>query len=168
MASSTVRIAPGTKVDLLTTELNTLANNTVVFAGGSSPTTFDNTVGGTNQDGSLLYDAFQTLGGALSGTPTVNYGISVWLLRTIDGGSTFEASTTANGSTSSTAPVVHRSPDFVFTWAGLSSPPTLMALPDLSMPSGKFRVLAWSNGAGVSMPSANNKISITPKLTTVG
>ncbi len=160
--SSTARVVAGTPFNLLTTELNSLANNAVAVssvAGASG--VLDNSASAAG-DGSIVGDVELTLA-ALGGTPTAGYGLSVWFLRSFDG-TTFEGYTSG---TTSTAPL-NRPPDLVFSFGGQATPNSPIIAPDVAMPVGHFKALAWSNGSGVALGATGNSLKILPKATTVG
>jgi hypothetical protein len=161
--SSTARVVAGAAITLLTTELNSLANNASATSSvNGSSGVFDNSSGMAG-DGSIVGDVELTIGGALGGTPAAGYGLSIWFLRSFDG-TTFEGY--APGTTS-TAPL-NRQADVIFNFGGQGTPNSPAIIPDVAMPVGHFKALAWSNGAGVSLPSSGNSLKILPKATTVG
>src|SRR4051812_40304985 len=108
MATTLEMIEQGTAVTLLTTELNSLANNTMSAAGSAQT----NTQATSNFNGYVRGKVELNLGSP-SGTVTAGTLIDLWFLRTIDGGSNYE-----DGS-ASISPA--RAPDVVFPLRAVST-----------------------------------------------
>src|ERR1700735_3731615 len=94
-------IEQGTSTAVLTTQLNSLANNTMCAAGSA----INNVFATANRNG-YPFGSVQLVLAAYSGTPSGGSSINVWFLKSIDGGSTYE-----DGS-SSLQPT--RAPDVIF------------------------------------------------------
>lgn len=136
----------GTAVNLLTTELNSLANNSNTAPGSE----INNAVGQTNLDGYVRAKAELYLA-AYSGTPTSGTGVSVWFLKSIDGGTNYE-----DGGSSVTPA---RQPDLVFQVRNLASGPQRI-VKECLVPVGKFKGMARNDGMGITFASSNNTIKI--------
>lgn len=129
---------------LLSTELNSLANNALAIVSSA----FDNTQAATG-DGSLAcyLELLVTFGTA----PTANTGISIWFLRTVDGGTNFE-----DGGTSLT-PV--RGFDTSIGVAASTSAQRLIK--EVKLPAGKFKLLLKNDGTGQAFAASGNTIRMT-------
>jgi hypothetical protein len=128
----------GSIANLLTTELNSLANNALV-AGSAY------TAGG----GYLLaeLELVVTYGTA----PTANTGVSVWLLRSVDGTNTEDGS-------SSVTPA--RAPDVVFPLRAVTTAQRIVRR--VVIPPGNWTPLAKNDGVGVAMAATGNTLKILP------
>ena len=129
---------------IMTTELNSLANNSSVVssvAGASGVIT-------TPTQPQMRVQLTVTFGTA----PTANTTILVWFLQSIDGGTTFE-----DGS-SSIMPT--RNPDAIFTVNAITSAQVLQKICDA--PIGNFKVLVKNNGTGQGFAASANTIKILP------
>jgi hypothetical protein len=160
--STTTKQSASTGSHVLTSELNTLANNTAgISSVNGSSGVFDNTPTGTF--GGSIYGDLRLILGTLSGSPSSGFGLSVWFLASTDGGATYEGFTTGSTST----PPSTRPPDAVFTFGSTTTPPTPVQVRALSLPAGLFKIGYWSNGAGVSLASSGNTLDLmaTPIIT---
>ena len=134
----------GTAATVLTTELNSLANNTQDV----STSTYDNRVGYSGDGSSrALVEAVFTYDTA----PTAYTFLSVWFLRLIDG-------TNYEDGSSSITP--SRPPDVSIPVRAVTSAQrvTLAA----TLPPGKFYTLVRNDGTGQTLASSGNVISILP------
>lgn len=136
----------GTAVSLLTTELNSLANNSNANVGS----VVDNVVGGTNLDG-YVRGKVELVLAAYSGTPTVSSAIYLWFLKAIDGGTNYE-----DGSSSVTPA---RQPDVVIPVGAIASGPQRVIV-ECWMPVGVFKALARNAGTGITLAASGNTIKV--------
>ena len=136
-----------TPFNLLTTELNTLAN-------GSSATS---SVGGTsevftqtNYANAQKCQIYFTSGGAF--TPTGASYFQGWFLFSPDNGTSYE-----------TAALITRNPDFIIPLAG-----SAFASTNIALANGVTRVPWWTNkvyltnNSGVSLPASGNTLKAGP------
>lgn len=124
---------------LLDTQLNALATATMCAAG----TAIDNSAG----DKAIWAD-FEFLAGGTF-TPLANGYISVWFLRTLNGGTNYE-----DGSASITPP---RKPDLIIpVRAGTTITPRA-GRPMIVLPPGQFEGIAMNN-TGATLPATGNTI----------
>jgi hypothetical protein len=133
----------GSQTNLLTTELNSLANN-----GTALGSAYDNTVGQTG-DGYTLCDVelVVTYGSA----PTANTGVTLWMLATQDG-------TNYEDGDNSTTPA--RLPECVFPLRAVTSAQRIIRR--IWLPWGKFKPLVKNDGTGQAMASSGNTVKIRP------
>jgi hypothetical protein len=133
----------GSQSTLLSTELNTLANN-----GTALGSAFDNTVGQTG-DGYTLCDLelVVTFGTA----PTINTGVSLWFLESQDG-------TNYEDGDNSTTP--SRMPDVVFPVRAVNTAQRIIRRTWL--PWGKFKPLLKNDGTGQSFAASGNTVKVRP------
>lgn len=126
-------------LSLLTTELDGLANDTM-------------SAGGTARDNSALERAiwadFEFLaGGGFS--PAAGAHIQVWLLRSLDGGTSYE-----DGSSAITPP---RQPDVIIPIRQGTTITPRAGRPGIILPPGHFTPIA-KNKAGAGLPASGNVI----------
>jgi hypothetical protein len=133
----------GSQTSLLTTELNSLANN-----GTAIGSAYDNTVGQTG-DGYTRCDVelVVTYGSA----PTANTGVTFWLLGTQDG-------TNYEDGDNSTTP--GRLPECVFPLRAVTSAQRIIRR--IWLPWGKFKPLVKNDGTGQAMAASGNTVKIRP------
>ena len=131
---------------LLTTELNSLANNTNCVS--TVVASYNNTIGSTG-DGSLLGE-FELNLTTPGGTFTANTGISVWLTEAQDG-TNFEY-----GDASLTPP---RLPNMVFAVATASTAMRLMCT-NIPLPIGIFRVVLRNDGTGQTLNASGSTLKV--------
>lgn len=133
----------GSATTLLSTGLNSLANNALVAG-----TVYDNTVGQTG-DGYTLCDVelVVTYGSA----PTANTGVSVWFLANLD-------STNYEDGDASTTPA--RAPDLVFPLRAVTTAQRVIRR--ASLPWGLIKVLLKNDGTGQTMAASGNTLKIRP------
>lgn len=140
----------GTAVSLMTTELNSLANNANVASSvGGSSGVFTNTQGTSNFDG-YPRAKIEFVMAAYTGTPAANSGLSVWFIKTVDGSNYDDGS-------SSVTPI--RAPDVFIQVRALTSGPQRIVR-DCWVPVGTFKVLARNEGTGLSLASSGNTLKV--------
>lgn len=134
----------GSIASLLTTELNSLANNALAI--GSA---YSNVIGGGAGDGYTLCDVelVVTYGSA----PTANTAVSVWFLAAPDG-TNYE-----DGGTSVTPA---RLPDVVLPVRAVTTAQRINRR--VLLPWGLLKPLAKNDGTGVAMASSGNTLKIRP------
>ena len=133
----------GSITSLLTTELNSLANNTGVLS----------SVGGTS--GVFTSTGYLTADVQLEVTfgtaPTANTTVAIWFLKILDG-------TNFEDGSSSVTPT--RPPDVIFAVRAVT---TLQRITKRAqIPAGNFKVLALNNGTGQAMASSSNTVKYLP------
>lgn len=140
---STEKYLLGSQSNLLTTELNSLANNGLAI--GSA---YNNTQGQTG-DGYTLCDLelVVTYGSA----PTANTGVSFWFLTTQDG-------TNYEDGDGSTTPA--RLPDCVFPLRAVTTAQRIVRR--VVLPWGLFKPLVKNDGTGQAMAASGNTVKIRP------
>ena len=148
MATVLKQIVAGSAVSLLTTELNSLANN----SNGSAGSAVNNVAGGTSNADGYVRGVVELVLAAYSGTPSAGTGVSLWFLRSIDGGSNYE-----DGSSSVTPA---RMADVVIPVRSLASGPQRVAVP-CWLPAGYWKPLARNDGTGISFASSGNTVKVT-------
>lgn len=129
----------GTNTNVLTTELNSLANNSNALG---STITLSNT---GFRFGEL--ELLVTFGVA----PTANTAVTVWLLREVDG-TNFE-----DGGASVTPT---RLPDAVFPLRAVTTAQRIIVPVDL--PPGNFKALLRNDGTGQAMAASGNTLRLRP------
>lgn len=130
----------GTRDTLLSTEMNSLANNSqAVHASSVTPTSTSFQLG--------QYELNVTFGTA----PSANTSIFVWLLQETDG-TNFE-----DGSASVTPT---RNPDLVFSVRAVTTAQRIACIAEL--PPGPIRALVRNNGTGVAFASSGNTLTVRP------
>lgn len=141
----------GSVATLMTTELNSLANNGTAISSVASSGVYDNTVGGAG-DGYTLADVelVVTYGSA----PTANTGVSVWFLSVPDG-TNYE-----DGSGSITP---GRMPDAVFPLRAVTTAQRIGRR--IALPWGPFKTLAKNDGTGQAMAASGNTLKVRPCTT---
>lgn len=135
--ATTLEWKTGTIATLLSTELNSLANNALAL--GSA---YDNS---TNLDTMGEIELAITYGSA----PTASTGWSVWFLRDIDG---------TNYEYSAATPA--RAPDVVLPVVATTSAQKVTRR--CIIPPGTFKALAKNDGTGQSAPASGTTIKIKP------
>ena len=136
--------AVGSVSTIVTTELNSLANNSLVVssvAGSSGVIT-------APTQPQLLVELFVTFGTA----PTANTSILVWFLKTIDGGTSYEDGSSAVTPT--------RNPDLIFSVNAVTTGQHLQKICDT--PQTNFKVLIKNNGTGQAFAASANTLKILP------
>jgi hypothetical protein len=150
MSATTLnRIEQGTSTDLLTTQLNSLADNTMSSAGSA----VNNAYATSNFNGYPLC-SLQLILAAYTGTPSAGAAIYFWFLKSIDGGSTYE-----DGSSSLTPA---RQPDAIFQIETVASGPQKITLRNIDLPAGYWEPIAKTVGMGLTLASSGNKITCSP------
>ena len=139
MATVLKQIEQGTVVSLLTTELNSLANNATTSAGSAQT----NTVGTANLDG-YVRGKLELVLAAYTGTPTAGSALLVWFLKTIDG-TNYEDTASA------------RNPDLVIPIGAVASGPQRI-IKECWMPVGTWKPIAKNSGTGISFAASGNTL----------
>jgi hypothetical protein len=141
--ATTEKYLLGSQSTLLSTELNSLANNALAL--GSA---FDNTAGQAG-DGNTLCDVelVVTYGTA----PGVSTAVALWLLGTQDG-------TNYEDGGSSVTP--GRLPDQTFPLLAVTTAQRVVRR--MWLPWGKFKPLIKNDGTGVAMAASGNTLKVRP------
>lgn len=147
MATVLKQIVAGSTVSLLTTELNSLANNSNANAGSA----VNNVAGGTSNADGYVRAAVELYLAAYTGTPTAGTGVSLWFLRSADGGTNYE-----DGSSSVTPA---RTADVFIPVRALASGPQRVAVP-CWLPAGYWKPLARNEGTGITFASSGNTVVV--------
>ena len=148
MATVIKQIVAGSAVSLLTTELNSLANN----SNGSAGSAVNNVASGTSNLDGYVRGTVELVLATYSGTPSAGTGVSLWFLRSIDGGSNYE-----DGSSSVTPA---RMADVVIPVRALASGPQRVIVP-CWLPAGYWKPLLRNDGTGISFASSGNTVKVT-------
>lgn len=138
MATTTKWLRGGTLESLLTTGLNSLANNGLVLSSAVTIT----------DSGYVLADVELVV--TFGTNPTANTGISVWFLREVDG-STYE------DGDASTTPA--RAPDLVLPVRATTSAQRII-VPNVLLPPGTFKALIKNDGTGQAFASSGNTLKL--------
>jgi hypothetical protein len=133
----------GSQTTLLSTELNSLANN-----GNAIGSAYDNTQGQTG-DGYTLCDL--ELVTSYGSAPTAGTGVSYWFIGTQDG---------TNYEDGAGAVTPARMPDCVFPLRNVTG--TQRILRRVVMPWGLFKPLVKNDGTGQAMAATGNTVKIRP------
>ena len=133
----------GSATTLLSTGLNSLANNSLALSAA-----FDNTQGQTG-DGYLLCDVELTV--TFGTAPTANSNCSVWLLAALDG---------TNYETGGASTTPARMPDVVFPLAAVTTQQIYTRRAFL--PWGLFKALLKNDGTGQAFPASGSTLKIKP------
>jgi hypothetical protein len=141
---STEKYLLGSQATLLSTELNSLANN-----GTALGSAFNNTVAGGGGDGYTLCDVELVVTYGVA--PTASTGVSLWFLSTQDG-------TNYEDGDNSTTP--GRVPDVVFPLRAVTTAQRINRR--VALPWGNFKPLAKNDGTGQAMAASGNTIKIRP------
>lgn len=133
----------GSLASLLTTSLNSLANNALAIS-----SLYDNTQGQTG-DGYTICDLelVVTYGSA----PTANTGVTLWILASADG-------TTYEDGDASTTPA--RLPETVFPLRAVTSAQRIIRR--VALPPGKLKFLVKNDGTGQDIAASGNTLKIRP------
>lgn len=146
MAATTLNlIEQGNPTTLLSTELNSLANNALCTPGPA----VNNVFATANLNGYPWAKLILTLA-AYTGTPAANSSINGWWLLSSDGGTTYE-----DGS-SSVQPA--RRPDFIIPVRAVATGPQLIIIDRVKIPVGKFKPLLLNNGLGLALAASGNSL----------
>jgi hypothetical protein len=137
----TVKNLRGTVTAILTTALNSMANNANVL---SATITL-----GTGEPGYRFGEAELLV--TFGTNPTANTAFVAWILREIDG-TNYE-----DGGTSVTPT---RVPDMIFTVRAVTTAQRIIAICDL--PPGSFKVLIRNDATGQAIAASGNTLTIRP------
>ena len=146
MAATALNQVEQTSVtDILSAELNALADNTLSSAGAA----INNVYATANWNG-YPYCSLQLLLAAYTGTPSAGAAILVWLLKSIDAGTTYEDSSSA------------RPPDVIIPIGAVASGPQKITIKDVKIPVGNFKPIAKTSGVGLTLAATGNKLTALP------
>lgn len=151
MATTSLKmVEQGSAQTIMSTELNSLANNTNVISSVANGSTgvITNTQGTSGYDGYPRAKAELNLG-APGGTLAAGSGISVWFLKIVDG-SNYE-----DGGSSVTPA---RMPDVVFPVRAVSGAQRIIM--ECPVPVGTFKVLVRNDGTGQTLASSGNTLKL--------
>jgi len=137
----TVKDIRGTATTVLSTGLNSLANNALV---ASSAITLSTGEPGYQRCEAELVVTYGT-------APTANTACVVWLLREVDGTNHEDGSSTVTPS---------RNPDLVFPLRAVTTAQRIVVTGDL--PPGSFVALLRNDGTGQAMASSGNTLKLRP------
>jgi hypothetical protein len=137
----TVKDIRGTSTTVLSTGLNSLANNALV---ASSAITLSTGEPGYQRCEAELVVTYGT-------APTASTACVVWLLREMDGTNYEDGSSTVTPS---------RNPDLVFPLRAVTTAQRIVVTGDL--PPGSFVALLRNDGTGQSMAASGNTLKIRP------
>lgn len=138
--ATTQKWTRGTADTILTTELNSLANNTnVVKSTAVAPTSTEYTM--------VEVELYVTFGS----TPTANTAVSVWFLREIDGTNYEDGSSTVTPT---------RNPDVVFGVRATTNAQRIIKT--CLLPPGNFKPLLRNEGTGQAFAASGNTVKIRP------
>jgi hypothetical protein len=133
----------GSQTSVLTTELNSLANNALNISAA-----FDNTYGAAG-NGYVLADVELVV--QFGTNPTAGTGIAVWFLQSQDG-------TNYEDGDASTTPA--RRPDLVIPVRAVTTAQRIIRR--VNLPPGKLKVLAKNDGTGQAFAASANTLKIRP------
>jgi hypothetical protein len=139
----------GTATTVLSTQLNSLANNAVTVASA----TYNNLPTGGQGDGALLCDIEGVF--TFGAQPTAGTAILVWFLKSVDG-TNFENTPTATVS-------LGRLPNVVLPVT--SGHPGTRVTVETKCPVGLFQLVAKNDGTGQSLAASGNTIKLLPFTT---
>lgn len=145
MATALKQIEQATAVLLLSTELNSLLNNTNAV---SATPVLVNTVGTSNTDG-YVRGKLEAVIGAPAGTLTANSSLNVWFLETVDG-------TNYEDGDASTTPA--READCVLGVRAVSTAQRITK--EVFVPVGSSKVLYRNAGTGQTLASSGNTLKL--------
>lgn len=143
MAATVEKFLLGSQTSLLTTGLNSLANNGLAISSA-----FDNTIGAAG-DGYALCDLelVVTYGSA----PTAGTGVSVWLVGSQDG-------TNYEDGDASITPA--RLPDAVFPLRAVTTAQRIIRR--VALPWGLMKATLKNDGTGQAMAASGNTLKLRP------
>jgi hypothetical protein len=143
--ATTEKYALGAVASLMTTELNSLANNALA----ASSSSYNNIQAGGGGDGYTLCDL--ELVATFGTAPTANTGVSVWFLARPDG-TNFE-----DGSASITPA---RLPDAVIPVRAVTTAQRIVRR--ILLPWGVFSTLLKNDGTGQALAASANTLKVLP------
>ena len=141
---STIKQAYGTISGILTTELNSMANNALVLSSETSLTNTDY----LECDMEMVF----TFGVA----PTAYTGFAIWFLRKADGTNYEDGGTSVTPS---------RNPDLVIPVRAVTTAQRICVLGYL--PPGNFKILIKNDGTGQALAASSNTLKLIPRTYTV-
>ena len=131
----------GTLDTVLSTELNSMANNAIVI---SPEITL------TNQN--YLLAELEFLISGMGGAPTANTAFIGWILRALDG---------TNYSDGGTSVQPARRPDFIFTVRAVATAQRLLYR-GIYLPPGLMKFLLKNDGTGQALAASGNTLKVKP------
>lgn len=143
--SATEKLLLGTSTQLLTTGLNSMANNALVLSSA-----YDNTQGQAG-DGAVLAE-FELVIASMGGTPTANTALVLWAIQSLDG-------TNYEDGDSSTTPA--KLPLCTFPIRAVSTAQRITRY-RIPLPPGLSKYLLKNDGTGQALASSGNILSIRP------
>lgn len=144
-ATSLEYIEQSTATNLLTTEMNSLTTGSRTSAGSAI-----NNVQATSNLNGYPYGSVQFLMAAYTGTPSAGAALYVWFLKSIDGGSTYEDTTSA------------RAPDVIIPIGAVATGPQKITIQNVQLPVGFFKAVAQNFGTGLTFASSGNILNVLP------
>ncbi len=146
-AAQSLQYSIGTATNLLTTELNAIANNGYASAVG---TAYNNTLGSTGNGATRCrLELFITFAAA----PTANTAVVVYLMKSADGGSTYEPTPSATIAPGSALQVV---------FPVNSGQAATRGVQDIDCPPGLFRATVKNDGTGQAATASGHTLKVTP------
>ena len=143
--ATTEKLLLGTTTQLITTGLNSLANNAQVLSGA-----YDNTQGGAG-DGAVLAE-FELFIASMGGAATANTALTLWAVQSLDG-------TNYEDGDASTTPA--KLPLCVFPVRAVSTAQRITRV-SIPLPPGLSKYLLRNDGTGQALASSGNILSIRP------
>jgi len=140
---STFTNLTGTNDSVMTTELNSLANNALNISGAITITS----------SGYLLAE-FELYIASMGGVPTANTAFDLWLLRRPDGTNYEDGGASVTPS---------RSPDLWFPIRAVSTAQRIVKVCEL--PPGLWKALIRNNGTGQALAASGNTLKCRPFTT---
>jgi len=138
------RYRRGTIATVMSTDLNSMANNALVVAAAD----YDNSAGGTGDGFTMAeYEGFFQF----STSPTAGTGLSGWWLSTPDGTNREDGSTTITPA---------RAPDFIFPVRAVTTVQRIVM--DAPLPPGAVRMLLKNDATGQALVASANTVKIRP------
>lgn len=137
MSTPVTQLRGTTEQALLTTELNSLANDALALSGEITLT----------DAGYLLADV--TLVVTYGVAPTANTAVAVWLLRETDG---------SNYEDGGSGVTPARAPDVVFPLRAVTTAQRITR--QVVLPPGKFKALCKNDGTGQAMAASGNTLKL--------
>ena len=147
MPATLKQVVAGSTITLLSTELNSLGTN----SNGNAGSAVNNVSGGTANADGYVRGTVELYLATYTGTTSASSGLSLWFLRSIDGGTTYE-----DGSSSVTPA---RNPDVFVPVRALASGPQRVAVP-CWVPAGYFKPLGRNDGTGITWAASANLVTI--------
>lgn len=149
MSTITKTLLQTNTVTLLSTELNSLANNSLAISSvGGTSGVFNFAIGGSDLDGYQELE-LELVIASMGGTPTAYTGFSVWFLGQVDG-------TNYEDGSASVEPA--RGPDCVIPIRPVSTAQRIKR--QVAAPRGTVKALIKNNGTGQALASSGNTLKV--------